>query len=289
MRNLAGKSITTIAVASCIAVYLIRPEQYSDPWRESLIVILIGTVYGQGIFAAIWSALGPGPTATRMMASLMWIGGLVLALYFNPGLETRYRYDIPLRFGLTLLAYWLITQAMLMVFAKIVGLEIAKTDAPIDPARRLSRQFTIGHVLLFVTTVGLFLGGSRLFLLNLDHVDLYRYWRWEFGIAIWMYLAALFLFPELYFSLLSSAWPARYFIASVLFVTAEGLFEVYLASEMFYARLDEAIGIFLYVFCGHVVATGWMAIFGLTLRTAGYRVNFRYADTVPADTAAKAA
>lgn len=285
MRSSSSKALVTLAVASCVGVLLLRAGPNNDRWRDSLYVLLIGTVYGQSVFAAIWSALGPGPVAKRMTASLLWISGLVLALYFNACIDPGWRFVIPMYFGIGLLAYWLVAQGMLMIFAKVTGLEIAKLDAPADPATRVSRQFTIGHVLLFITTISLLLAGARMALSNLPQLAFEQFLRWDFTIAIWVFLAVLFLFPALYFATLSSKSPARFFIAAILFMAAEGMLEVYLAWDQtsFHHRLDDLINFFLYIFCGHVVATSWLAIFGLSLRTAGYRIHFRYASAATAN------
>lgn len=278
MKHFPSRALISVAIASCIAVALLRAGPNSDVWRESLYVLLIGTVYGQSIFAAIWSALGPGPLAKRMTASLLWMSGLVLALYFNLRQVTGWYFEIPMYFGLALLTYWLVAHALLMTFAQVVGLKITKTDAEEISANRATHQFTIGQILFFVTTVGLFLGGARMSLSNMPPLAFEQFLRWDFSIAIWIFLAALFLFPALYLATLSSKSPGRFIVAAILFMAAEGMLEVYLAWDQtsFHSRLDELLNIFLYVFCGHVVATSWLAIFGLSLRTAGYRVRVRY-------------
>ena len=95
---------------------------------------------------------------------------------------------------------------------------------------------------------------------------------------IWMFIAALVVYPILFGAMLSSLsarGPGWFVFGSLIVVGCEGLLEVYLVSQKHYSsELHALLGIFLYFFCGHVVVTGWMVILGLMLRTAGYRLQF---------------
>jgi hypothetical protein len=166
-RNYSGSAIklimAVVAVSSCITLALVQPSRFEPEVVDVLFVLLIGTCFGQSIFAAIWSALGPGAFTWRTVGSLLWIGGLTVGLYLNRGLDASFQWTLSRQIGLPLLAFWLVLQISLLTFAKLTALRVVRPVEGTGVFVVRARQFTNRELLLFITTLAVFLGAARFF------------------------------------------------------------------------------------------------------------------------------
>jgi hypothetical protein len=269
--NTMSLVLAAIAGATCLGLAIIRPDSQQVNWIDVAVVVLLGGALGQALFAAVWAAIGPGAYAWRTPASLVWIGCLFLALYLNPGFAWP-RNILPL-LALRAFAYWIAIHILALILVRVTRLKINRENSYSDPSLA-PRQFTNQQMLLLMTSVCLFLGAVRFCLLAASHYLFGYFRRDDQGIIIWMFVAAIFLFPALYLSSLARRWPVWLIVGSLAALLLEGLFELYLAANVTYStELHEMLDLFLNLFCLSVVSTAWFLTLCLSLRTAGYRVQ----------------
>ncbi len=267
-------TLSCVASATCLGLGLLRPDWQEVNWIEIAIVLLWSCAAGQAVFASIWSAAGPGSYFLRATASLAWIYGLYFALYFNPGMRS-WRHAV-IEHGLLLFGFWLVTQALLQVFCRLVGWRVTQRSELDRKDQLPSGQYSIGQALLMCASVGFFLGGVRFCLVNgagwmFNRLQDQYAFQYELPILAWAIVIGLAAFPALYFSVLATrhaGWRIGLVLAA-LFIA--GLVEVCLATDFTYDKLHTIIDYVLFLFCMPAISVGWFIGLCLYLRAAGYR------------------
>ena len=171
-----------------------------------------GSCFGHTTLAAAWAALGPGPIGWRVPLSLVWVAMLPVAIAINLAIHNGPD-DGALLIGACLFGQWLIVQLPLWALAIGYGLQLRHVDDWEKMQDRRARQFSLRHLMVFTTIVGVVFGAGRILiswlgeLFSLDH---------EAPIFVFLAVAAVILtLPLLLAGLLS-----RRAIPAVLFVLA---------------------------------------------------------------------
>lgn len=121
----------------------------------------IGSFFGQTTLAAAWAALGPGPIRWRIPLSLAWVATLPIAIAINLDIDGGPD-DVAVLIGACLLGQWLIVQMPLWALAIGYGLRLRHVDDWEKMQDRRSRQFSLRHLMVVTTIVGVILGAGRI-------------------------------------------------------------------------------------------------------------------------------
>ncbi len=149
-----------VLVFQWIAIATIEPDG-SGSFEYVGIGFFLGSVFGHTTLAAAWAALGPGRVWWRVPLSLVWVATLPVAIAINLGLNNGPD-DAVVVIGVCLFGQWLIVQLPLWALAIAYGLRLQHVDDWGKIQDRSSRQFSLRHLMIVTTIVGVILGAGRI-------------------------------------------------------------------------------------------------------------------------------
>jgi hypothetical protein len=149
-----------------MAMALIEPASGTGWMVYVSIGFFFGTFLGQTTLAAAWAALGPGPLRWRMPLSLVWVAMLPVAVAINVGIHGGPD-DAAFVIAGCLFGQWLIVQLPLWGLAMGYGLRLRHVDDRESMQDRRELQFSIRHLLVIMTIVGVIFGVGRILVTRL--------------------------------------------------------------------------------------------------------------------------
>lgn len=149
-----------VLVLQWIAIAVIEPNGRGS-FEYVNIGFFLGSVFGHATLAAAWAALGPGRVWWRVPLSLVWVATLPVAIAINLAMDGGPD-DVVVIIGACLFGQWLIVQLPLWALAVGFGLRLQHVDDWGKTQDRRSRQFSLRHLMIVTTIVGVILGAGRL-------------------------------------------------------------------------------------------------------------------------------
>jgi hypothetical protein len=132
----------------------------SGPRERIFVGFLFGTMFGQAMLAAAWTALGPGPLLWRLPLSLGWIAALLIAFMINIGVHNHGPdVGVALTMGGCLMGQWLLVQVPAWGLAVGYGVRLRHWSDPPESIRE--RQFGIRQLMILTAIVSIVLGVGR--------------------------------------------------------------------------------------------------------------------------------
>jgi len=149
-----------VLASQWIAIAVIEPDGRGR-FEYVNIGFFFGSFFGHTTLAAAWAALGPGPIGWRVPLSLVWVATLPIAIAINLDINGGPD-DVAVLIGACLFGQWLIVQLPLWALAIGYGLRLRHIDDWEKMQGRRSRQFSLRHLMVVTTIVGVILGAGRI-------------------------------------------------------------------------------------------------------------------------------
>lgn len=132
----------------------------ASPVHEMMIGPMLGTMLQQVVFAAAWTAMGPGHWLVRTPLSFGWacLMGTAMAVpmaFIDEGQN-------PAEVVLFMVVMWLVAQVPMWGVSRLLGLRLRHQPTYVPEPDYRGRQFGIGQLMIFTACVAVLLGAGRL-------------------------------------------------------------------------------------------------------------------------------
>lgn len=230
---------------------------------------LLGSIFGQSVFAAAWMALGPGRLFLRAPLSLAWCGLLWLAFTMNVLLFSPSNKEVIVIVAICIGGIWIVAQAPFWCLRWPGGLCIEQATA--IPHDQKPPQYGIGQLLVFTTIVAALFGAGRAAMMLLPQFEQFAGYR-ETGIFVALSVAAVLISLPLVPALLL---PRYAFLAAsglIVLIALATWWELPLFNQFLAPGGGPQFMHFVWINSATVL---WIAAIGAVMRYGGYRLATR--------------